>query len=62
MNRVQGLSGAALTLLIGVTALGCAPKEESTGVSPASPAARSAPDSAKGAKIETITLKAVGMT
>jgi len=62
MKRVQGLSGAALTLLIGATAVGCAPKEETPGVSPASPRTSVAPDSAKGAKIETVTLKAIGMT
>ena len=63
MKRVQGMSGAALTLLLGLAGTGCAPKEEAPSVGPAAPAvSRGGPDSASGAKIETVTLKAVGMT
>jgi len=61
MRRMQGLSGAALILLIGVTAVGCAPKEE-PAASPPGAASTSSTDSTAAAKIETATLKAVGMT
>ena len=62
MKRLQGLSGAALILLIGLTAVGCAPKEETTAVAPPGATTRSSADSTAAAKIETATLKAVGMT
>lgn len=59
MRRVNGLPGAALALLLGLPIVGCAPKEEPAAQGPVTPAGRT--DSTAAAKIETATLKAVGM-
>ena len=63
MSRSHGLSAAALALILGIMAAGCAPKAESTSPT-LEPSQTSAArqDSAPGAKIVTATLKAAGMT
>ena len=62
MKRTQGLSGAALALILGIWAAGCAPKEEPAAPEPAPSARAEKPEAAAGAKIVTATLKAAGMT
>ena len=62
MKNVQGLSSAALTLLFSLVIAGCSPKEEPVAEGTPAPVRQTAQDSAQPAKLETATLKAVGMT
>ena len=65
MRRSQGLSGAALTLVVGLIAAGCTPKESPSSEAPTAGPAPAATTTATGAsptaKVQTAVLKAEGM-